>query len=111
MYRVWSDLRDGYGKSLWVAFGSPAGGLATAGTLALVYGWPAVAALAGSPVGAAGYLAGVAGRVLTGRRTGARVWPDALAHPASVAVFGWLTVRSVREHRRGALRWKGRPVR
>ena len=47
----------------------------------------------------------------TGRRTGARVWPDALAHPASVAVFGWLTVRSVREHRRGALRWKGRPVR
>jgi hypothetical protein len=110
MYRGWSELRDGYGKSLWVAFGSPAGGLATAGTLGLVYCWPAVAALAGSPVGAAGYLAGVAGRVITGRRTGARVWPDALAHPASVALFGWLTVRSVREHRRGALRWKGRPI-
>jgi hypothetical protein len=33
-----------------------------------------------------------------------------LAHPASVAVFGWLTLRSVMLHRRGALRWKDRPV-
>jgi hypothetical protein len=110
MYQGWPDLRDGYGKSLWSAFGGPVGGVATSGTLSLVYGWPALAALAGSPVGALGYLAGVAGRVLTGRRTGARIWPDSLAHPASVALFGWLTLRSVREHRRGALRWKGRPV-
>ncbi|HEX3002661.1 MAG TPA: glycosyltransferase [Angustibacter sp.] len=110
MYDGWADLEAGYGKSLWRAFGSPAGGVAVAGTLAAVYVWPALAALAGSPVGALGYAAGVAGRVVTGRRTGARVWPDALAHPVSVALFGWLTARSVRLHRRSALQWKGRPL-
>ena len=57
-----------------------------------------------------GYAAGVAGRVVSGRRTGARVWPDALAHPLSVALFGWLTARSVLLHRRSALQWKGRPL-
>ncbi|WP_426560776.1 glycosyltransferase [Angustibacter sp. McL0619] len=111
MYDGWADLRDGYGKSLWAAFGGPKRGLATIGGLSLVYAWPAAAALGGSRAGAVGYLAGVGGRVLTGRRTGARVWPDALAHPASVVLFGWLTARSVLEHRRGTLRWKGRPVR
>jgi hypothetical protein len=111
MYDGWPDVRDGYTKSLWAAFGGPAGGLSTAAGLGLVYGWPAVAALAGSPVGAVGYAAGVAGRVLAARRTGGRVWPDVLAHPGSVAVFGWLVARSVRENRRGTLRWKGRPVR
>ena len=85
MYDGWPELRDGYGKSLWTAFGSPAGGVAVSGVLGAVYCWPALAALAGSPVGALGYAAGVAGRVATGRRTGARVWPDALAHPVSVA--------------------------
>jgi hypothetical protein len=111
MYHGWAQLRDGYTKSLWSAFGGPGRGLAAATGLGLVYGWPAAAALAGSRVGAVGYLAAVAGRVLTGRRTGGRVWPDALAHPASVAVFGWLVARSTRENHRGALRWKGRPVR
>lgn len=110
MYDGWREVEAGYTKSLWRAFGSPAGGLAVAGGLGAIYGWPVVAALAGSPVGALGYLAGVAGRVVTGRRTGARVWPDALAHPVSVALFGWLTLRSVRLHRRSALRWKGRPL-
>ena len=110
MYEGWAELEAGYTKSLWRAFGSPAGGLGVAASLAAVYVWPAVAALGGSPVGALGYAAGVAGRVVTGRRTGARVWPDAAAHPASVALFGWLTVRSVLLHRRGAVRWKGRSV-
>ena len=35
--------------------------------------------------GLAGYAAGVTGRVVTARRTGGRAWPDALAHPVSVA--------------------------
>ncbi|GAB3596882.1 glycosyltransferase [Angustibacter peucedani] len=110
MYESWDDLREGYTKSLWSAFGSPAGGAAVVGAMLATYGWPAVAALGGSPVGALGYAAGVAGRVLTGRRTRARVWPDALAHPVSVATFAWLTARSLREHARGTLTWKGRPV-
>jgi hypothetical protein len=110
MYGSWPELRDGYTKSLWAAFGSPAG---VAGVVALL-GWayvvPAAAALTGSPVGALGYAAGVAGRALVARRTGGRVLPDAAAHPLSVLAFGWLVARSWRLRRSGRLAWKGRPV-
>jgi Glycosyltransferase like family 2 len=110
MYDGWPALRDGYAKSLWCALGSPAGAAATTAGLSLLYVWPPVAALLGSPVGALGYAVGVAGRVVTARRTGGRAWPDALAHPASVAALGWLTARSWSGRRRGTLRWKDRPV-
>jgi Glycosyl transferase family 2 len=110
MYDGWPALRDGYSKSLWSAFGSPAGAAAVLALLAGTYVLPAVAALRGSRIGLAGYAAGVAGRVVAARRTGARAWPDALAHPASIGALGWLTARSWRLRRAGRLAWKGRPV-
>ena len=103
-------LRDGYAKSLWSAFGSPAGAAAVVGGLAVAYVLPPLAALRGSRVGLVGYAAGVAGRAVAARRTGSRVWPDSLAHPASVAVFGALVAASVRGHRAGTLTARGRPV-
>jgi len=108
MYGGWADLRNGYAKSLWSAFGSPARAAAVVGVLGLAYVVPPVAAIVGSRVGLAGYAAGVAGRVLVGRRVGSRVWPDALAHPASVLTFAALTARSFRWHRRGDLTVRGR---
>lgn len=110
MYGNWSEVRDGYGKSLWAAFGSPAGALAVVVGTVVVWVLPAAAALRGSRVGLVGYLAGVVSRVVAGRVAGDRVWPDAFAHPVSVLAFGYLTLRSLRERRRGTLRWKGRPV-
>jgi GT2 family glycosyltransferase len=110
MYDGWATLRDGYGKSLWAAFGSPQGALGVVAGLGVAYVVPAVAALRGSRMGLLGYTAGVAGRVIAARRTGGRAWPDALAHPVSVAAFGWLVVRSLVGHRRGTLTWKGRDV-
>lgn len=110
MYAGWPALRDGYGKSLWAAFESPSGDAAVVALLGVTYVLPAVAALRGSRAGAVGYLAGVAGRVVAARATGGRGWPDALAHPASVVVFGYLAARSTVQRRRGTLRWKGRPV-
>jgi hypothetical protein len=110
MYDGWAALQDGYGKSLWAAFGSPGGALAVLAGLGVAYLLPAVAALRGSRMGLLGYAAGVAGRVIAARRTGGRAWPDALAHPVSVAAFGWLVVRSLAGHRRGTLTWKGRDV-
>lgn len=110
MYDGWADLRDGYAKSLWSAFGSPAGAAAVVGVLGLTYVVPPLAALRGSRIGLVGYVAGVAGRVLVGRRVRARVWPDALAHPASVVTFGWLTARSLRLHARGRLSVRGRSL-
>jgi hypothetical protein len=110
MYDGWASLRDGYTKSLHAAFGSPAGAVGVGALLALGWVLPPLAALTGSRAGAVGWVAGVAGRVVTGRRTGARVWPDAPAHPVSVAVLLGLTAASWRGGRAGELTWKGRPV-
>ena len=111
MYDGWPGLRDGYAKSLWSAFGSPAGAAAVIGVLGLAYVVPPVAALRGSRAGLVGYLAAVTGRVVVGRRVGSRVWPDALAHPVSVLMFSGLTAVSLSRRRRGTLRVSGRPLR
>jgi hypothetical protein len=110
MYGGWPELRAGYRRSLWSAFGSPAGALAVLAGLALAYVVPAVAALRGSRIGLVGYAGAVVSRVVAARRTGGRSFPDALAHPASIAVVGGLTLDSLVGRRRGTLRWKGRPV-
>lgn len=104
MYASWPELRDGYTKSLWTAFPP-----AALGVLVLTYVVPAVAAARGSRVGAVGYLAGVASRVVAARRFDSRVG-DAFAHPLSITVLAYLKVRSHRLHRRDALSWKGRPL-
>ncbi len=110
MYDGWPALRDGYTKSLWSALDSPAGTAGVVGALILAYVVPPIAALRGGRAGLVGYAAGVAGRVVTGRRTGGRVVPDVLAHPVSVSVLAALTVRSWRRARNGELTWKGRHV-
>jgi hypothetical protein len=110
MYDGWPALREGYAKSLWSAFGSPAGAAGVLGVLGVAYVLPPLAALRGSRAGLAGYAAAVAGRVVTARRTGGRAWPDALAHPASVVAFGVLLADSWRRRRSGGLTVRGRPL-
>jgi hypothetical protein len=110
MYEGWPQLRDGYTKSLWSAFGSPAGAAAVVAGLGICYLAPPIAALSGSPAGVAGYAAAVAGRYLVAERTDGRSLPDSLAHPASIATFTWLTLRSLVTRRRGRLSWRGRAV-
>lgn len=110
MYDGWVDLREGYAKSLWAAFGSEPGALAVLALLGVMYVIPPIAMARGSVVGTIGYLAGVTGRMLAARRTGARIWPDSVAHPVSVLALGWLTTRSIVRHRQASLAWKGRPV-
>jgi hypothetical protein len=118
MYDDWPQLRDGYSKSLWASFGHPGAAAAVVTLLLLLYTAPPLVALvgllAGAPAVAAvalvGYLLGVAGRVLTARATGGRWWPDALVHPVSVVILGWLTLRSYHLRKRRRLTWRGRPV-
>lgn len=117
MYDSWPDLRDGYTKSLWAAFGAPGGAIAVLALLCWLYVLPPVAALVGlasgrhrlARAGLLGYAAGVAGRIVAAARTGGRV-ADAPAHPLSVLLLVALTVRSWRERRAGRLVWKGRPL-
>ncbi|MEP6761267.1 MAG: glycosyltransferase family 2 protein [Sporichthyaceae bacterium] len=110
MYDGWPAIREGYSKSLWSAFRSPSGAGAVCGLLGLAYVVPPLAALRGSRVGLVGYAAGVAGRVVVGRRVRARVMPDALAHPLSVAAFCWLTATSLARRRTGRLVVRGRAL-
>ena len=110
MYDDRAALSAGYRKSLWSAFGSPAGALAAGAGLALAYLVPPLAALGGSRTGLAGYAAGVLSRAVAARVARDRAWPDALAHPVSVLAFLVLLARSWRDRGRGALTWKGRPV-
>jgi hypothetical protein len=103
---------------LWAALGSPPGAAAVVLLLLCLYAVPPVAVpvflAAGAPEVAAmclvAYLSGVAGRVVSAASTGGRVWPDPLAHPVSVGLFGWLIWRSYRMRRLGRLTWRGRPV-
>ena len=114
MYSGDSELVDGYAKSLWSAFGGPSRSLAVNGLLVGAYIVPAVALAAGGSRmrrwGAVGYVAGAASRAMVARRTGERVLPDALLHPASILAFSALNVVSWRRHARGANTWKGRSV-
>lgn len=114
MYDDWPALREGYTKSLWAAFGSPAGAAAVVGLLAWLYLLPPLATLFArrprtAALGAAGYLAGVLGRAAAARATGARL-ADTPAHPLSVAALAWLVARSWRARRAGTLTWKGRAI-
>jgi hypothetical protein len=118
MYEDWPQLRDGYSKSLWATFGHPAAAATVVGLLLALYTAPPLVALGAALAGATpvalvalgGYLLGVAGRVVTARATGGHWWPDALAHPVSVVVLGWLTLRSYHLRKRRRLSWRGRPV-
>ncbi len=108
MYEDYATLREGYSKSLWWVFGTRPGTVAGLGALAVTYLFPPLAALRGSRLGLAGYAAAVTSRAVVARRVGDRVWPDSLAHPAAIAVVGWLTTRSWHGRRRGTLTWKDR---
>ncbi|MEO3757324.1 glycosyltransferase family A protein [Mycobacterium sp. B14F4] len=108
MYSSGRELRDGYRKSLWAAFGSPAGALAVATALTVVYVLPAAAAVTGSRAGALGYTAAVVGRASASRWGGTRL--DAVAHPLSVLALLTLLASSWAGRVRGSLQWKGRPV-
>lgn len=110
MYSGTAAVRAGYTKSLWAAFTSPGACAAVLGALSAIYLAPVIAAARGSRIGLVGYLAAVAGRIVTARRTGGRWFPDAFAHPASMVVLDLLAVDSFRGHRRGTLRWKGRTL-
>jgi len=111
MYDGWAGVRDGYAKSLWSALGGrPGAAVGAAAALSAVWLLPPLAALTGSRAGLAGYAAGVAGRAVVAGRTGGRVWPDALAHPVSIALLDVLVARSVAGHHRGTLHWRGRAL-
>jgi Glycosyltransferase like family 2 len=117
MYSNWSELSDGYSKSLWAALPSRPAAKAVGVLLGLLYVVPAAAAITGAAtrrpklgaMGLLGYFAGVAGRIISARKTKGSV-ADSFAHPVSVASLLWLGSRSWRQRTAGSLTWKGRII-
>ena len=118
MYDGWSDLRQGYSRWLWSAFGGPVGSTAVLGAAALAYVLPPVAAVFGSGRtrrwGLGGYGAAVAARLVADRAESGVVGSGAVAaafvHPVSVLLYGALTVDSFLRSKTGSITWKGRPL-
>lgn len=109
MYRSTAEVRAGYRKSLWSAFGSPAGAAIVNTMLLLAYVAPPVSALVTADRWATlGAAAGVTGRIAVARRVQSRIWPDVITHPLAIAAFACLVADSWIGHRSGSLTWRGR---
>lgn len=110
MYAGWAELHAGYTRWIGLLVPSRAKFAATLAALGTTYLLPPVAALRGSRVGMFGYAAGVAGRAIAARRFGERAFPDAAAHPISIAMVCAFVTDSRRRRAKGRALWKDRPV-
>ena len=111
MYPTDRELIDGYSKNAWSAFNGALGSLAVNIMMLFVYVFPLVGFATGHAT-----LAGVtlamhsASRMMIGRATGARLWPEVILHPFAIATFSAINVLSWIKHIRGTNTWKGRTV-
>jgi glycosyltransferase involved in cell wall biosynthesis len=107
MYNSWHEVKAGYGKSLWAAFGSRFGSLITIFLLFLTGILPFIAVLAGIQAGLFALEFIIISRIIAARVSGAR-FIDAFLHPISSALLIYLIIYSWRA--RGKVLWKGRSV-
>lgn len=107
MYKSWEQLREGYSKSLPVAFGGLFGSCLVALFLFLTGVLPFISASTGSMVGVSATLLIYLSRLLSARKTGGSL-VDLLFHPISSILLIFLIIRSWRD--RGHAQWKGRTV-
>lgn len=113
MYTSPAQVREGYTRWLWSAFGSTGTPVVVTAALA-AYLLPAVSTLTG--VGsrrhaALAWAAAVASRVVARHSEGSTSCADlvsAIAHPVAAAAASALVLDSVRGRRRGTLTWKNR---
>ena len=107
MYESWSDLRNGYAKSLWKGFGGVFGSILAIILLALTGILPIVAASMGSPLGWLAFEAVLLSRIISAKITRANLF-DSLLHPISAILLIYLIIYSWLM--RGRIQWKGRTV-
>jgi glycosyltransferase involved in cell wall biosynthesis len=107
MYKNFAEVRAGYGKSLWKAFGSKGG---SAGAIIFLFAIgiaPIFSWFGGNPLGFLAYGFIVITRALSAYRSRGRVL-DSLLHPISCAILIYLIIYSWRA--RGVVAWKGRTL-
>jgi cellulose synthase/poly-beta-1,6-N-acetylglucosamine synthase-like glycosyltransferase len=107
MYSSLSELRNGYSKSLWKAFGGPIGSLIAIAIIFAIGIYPLILALNGYVVGIVTYLLSVFTRELSALRSRSNPL-YAFLHPLSSALLIYLIIYSW--SKRGKVQWKGRTV-
>lgn len=107
MYSSWSELRNGYAKSLWKGFGGVFGSIIAIALLALTGIIPIISAATGSPFGWLAFEAILVSRLLSAKITRSNLF-DSLLHPISAILLIYLIIYSWLM--RGRIQWKGRTV-
>jgi glycosyltransferase involved in cell wall biosynthesis len=107
MYSSWSELRNGYAKSLWKGFGGVFGSIIAIALLAITGIVPLIAAALGSPYGWLDFEAVLVSRILRARISRAILF-DSVLHPISAEILIYLIIYSWLM--RGRIQWKGRTV-
>ena len=109
MYNSMSQVKDGYTKSLWRAFGGIPGTIFAVTLLFWTGVIPIVLALFGSPFGWIAFFAIWSSRIITAIRTRSST-AAAFFHPLSILFLLYLIGLSWNRKSRGQLRWRDRAV-
>lgn len=107
MYNSWAEVKAGYGKSLWAAFGSRLGSFMAIAFLFLTGILPLVGAIAGFTAGFYALEFVIISRIIAARISGGR-FLDAFLHPISTLILIYLIIYSWTA--RGKVQWKGRTL-
>jgi len=107
MYKNFGEIKAGYGKSLWSAFGTPIGSAAAVAFIFLTGIAPILTWFSGNPIGLFTYEVIVITRIISAKRSGGRIF-DSFLHPISSAILIYLIIYSWRA--RGKVQWKGRTL-
>jgi len=107
MYNSWAEVKAGYGKSLWAAFGSKFGSLIAIFILFLTGIFPVIALFADYQAGFYALEFVIISRIIAARVSGAK-FIDAFLHPISIALLIYLIIYSWAA--RGKVLWKGRAI-
>lgn len=109
MYRSWTELRNGYTKSLWSAFGSFSGALLVIIFLFSLYIFPVFIALLGWQWGISLLLCALISRIMAALRSQSSL-TSALFHPIAITILCYLILRSWWLKRKNLLEWKSRAL-
>jgi glycosyltransferase involved in cell wall biosynthesis len=107
MYNSWAEVKAGYGKSLWAAFGSKFGSFVAIAFLFLTGILPLIGAIAGFTAGFYALEFVIISRIIAARVSGGR-FLDSLLHPISTLMLIYLIIYSWSA--RGKVQWKGRTL-
>lgn len=107
MYKSWAEVKAGYGKSLWAAFGSKFGSSIAVAFLFLTGILPLLAAIGGFSAGVYALEFVIISRIIAARVSRDR-FLDAFLHPISALILIYLIIYSWGA--RGKVQWKGRTL-